>query len=231
MNRSIEPQLNRYQQVESMSKIGSWEWNITENKVCWSDEIYLLFNVSPKNFMARYEHYLSFLTPASVRIVTDRVQSILTDHQLYCHCIELLNGRVLDGRGFLITNDDGQPAKLYCTIQAVNDILALQDQLNILQRIVTEQNEMIGVFFITHNKILFHNFRLSEFWAWNTSVFGKSSVRIFLHNKTNGNGIGLSFVTMIIDQHQGSTTLTSKEDQDACFCIQLALITVNEATQ
>ena len=53
----------------------------------------------------------------------------------------------------------------------------------------------------------------------------------FYTTKADGNGIGLSFVKTIIDQHEGLVTLTSHENLGASFCIQLPLITVDEVKQ
>ena len=180
----------------------------------WSDETYRLFGVSPQDFKASYEHYLSFLTPASAELVSEQVKSILTDHQPYSHCAELQNGRILHGRGFLITDDAQQPVKLYGTIQAVDDILVLQDQLNIFQRIVTEQNEMIGVFSIAHNKILFHNASLNAFLGYEAMNTDYPSLNQ-LHPEETLHDLSTIFIPRLIhDKHVTSELIFIKKNKE-----------------
>src|SRR3990170_6759474 len=45
----------RLKEAQSISHIGSWDWDITGNSLFWSDEIYRIFGLKPQEFGATYE--------------------------------------------------------------------------------------------------------------------------------------------------------------------------------
>ena len=44
--------------AQRLAKIGNWEWNIVDNTIEWSDELYRIYGMSRENFEANYENYL-----------------------------------------------------------------------------------------------------------------------------------------------------------------------------
>jgi PAS domain S-box-containing protein len=54
---------DRLAAAQKMAHVGSWEWDVTTNKVVWSDEQYRLFGLEPGKQEASYDLYLSLVHP------------------------------------------------------------------------------------------------------------------------------------------------------------------------
>ncbi len=55
-----EKRLNRSQEI---AHLGSWELDLTNNNLTWSDEVYRIFGLKPQEFGATYEAFLSGVYP------------------------------------------------------------------------------------------------------------------------------------------------------------------------
>ena len=53
--------------AQKMAHVGSWEWDVVNNNVIWSDEEYRLFGLEPGQREASYDLYLSFVHPDARR--------------------------------------------------------------------------------------------------------------------------------------------------------------------
>jgi PAS domain S-box-containing protein len=122
-------QLNAAQEI---AKLGHWQWDVTANKVLWSDELYKIFGIAPGRDIT-YEKYLEILHPEDREFVNSAVQSALTEKKYpsFTHRISLPDGteKVLQARGDVLTNENGEVVRMIGTAQDVTDIQKAQQQL------------------------------------------------------------------------------------------------------
>jgi len=64
-------------QAQRITGVGSWEWDIENNLVWWSDEVYLIYGLKPKNFVATYEGFLKLVHPEDLEHVDRHVRLCL----------------------------------------------------------------------------------------------------------------------------------------------------------
>ncbi|RPI96681.1 MAG: PAS domain S-box protein [Chloroflexi bacterium] len=58
--RESEQRLNRAQEI---AHLGSWELNLVNNQLTWSDEVYRIFGLEPQEFGATYQAFLEAVHP------------------------------------------------------------------------------------------------------------------------------------------------------------------------
>jgi PAS domain S-box-containing protein len=58
--RESEQRLNRAQEI---AHLGSWELDLVNNRLTWSDEVYRIFGLQPQEFGATYEAFLAAVHP------------------------------------------------------------------------------------------------------------------------------------------------------------------------
>jgi len=76
-------ELNRHKALlaksQEIAHIGSWELDLTQNKLTWSDEVYRIFGLEPQEFAATYEAFLSMVHPDDREAVSNAYESSIID--------------------------------------------------------------------------------------------------------------------------------------------------------
>jgi PAS domain S-box-containing protein len=89
--RSKSELLDKLNDAQHISKTGSWDWNLLDNRVWWSDETYRIFEVSPRDFVPGFDSNGQFIHP----------EDFEKYGQAFEHCFK--TGETLDDNFRLIT--------------------------------------------------------------------------------------------------------------------------------
>jgi PAS domain S-box-containing protein len=57
---ALQESERRLSEAQKMAQLGNWDWDIKTGKVEWSDEVYHIFQLDPKNFTPRIDSILAF---------------------------------------------------------------------------------------------------------------------------------------------------------------------------
>jgi PAS domain S-box-containing protein len=69
----------RLKRAQEIANLGSWELNLTDNSLHWSDETYRLFGLQPNEFEASYEAFLAAVHPDDRDAVNEAYLSSIND--------------------------------------------------------------------------------------------------------------------------------------------------------
>lgn len=109
--------------AQAIAHLGHWDWNIKNNSLWWSDEIYRIFGLEPQEFEATYEAFMSRVHPEDQEKVNEAVNYALKNESDYhiVHRIVQKDGtqRHVIEEGSLKLDGKGVPVRM---IGVVNDI-------------------------------------------------------------------------------------------------------------
>lgn len=112
-------------QAHRLARLGSWEWDVRENRVAWSDELYRIYGLEPQEFGATFAAYLARVHPDDRDRVREGIERAVSD----CRPFEFEERIVrpdgttclLRSRGEVVTDESGAPVRLIGACQDVTE--------------------------------------------------------------------------------------------------------------
>ncbi len=114
----------RLTEAQRIARIGSWEMDIINNKLSWTDEIYKIFEIDPEKFGATYEAFLDTVHPDDREAVHAAYTDSLKTKKPYTidHRLLFPDGRVKyvheQGETYF---ENGKPVRSMGTVQDVTE--------------------------------------------------------------------------------------------------------------
>lgn len=129
--------------AQQIARMGNWDWDIVNDRLWWSDEIYHIFDVKPQDFEGTYEAFLAKVHPDDQEIVARNVDAALKERKPYAidHRIVLADGteRVVHERAEVRFDDAGKPIRMLGTVHDITDrklaetkLRRLGDEMNVV---------------------------------------------------------------------------------------------------
>lgn len=107
-----------------IARIGSWEWNVAEDKVALFDQLYQLIGIQKIKEPVSSLKILNLVHPSERKPLAEAIDKALhTGHLDFEFRHELQNGefQYFHLRGLVTYNDQGQPMKISGTVQNITD--------------------------------------------------------------------------------------------------------------
>ncbi|HET8963012.1 MAG TPA: PAS domain S-box protein, partial [Chitinophagales bacterium] len=138
-------------EAQRVANIGSWEWDIVNNKVLRSDELCRIYGI-PREEMAR-DPESKFVHPADKAYVNKVIQKALSDNSPFNFFFRIIrpdgSERVLNTKGKVYKNDEGQVIRVVGTSQDVTDSKKAEQEL-IKAKQIAEQSLVLKETFLAN---------------------------------------------------------------------------------
>ncbi|MFQ5416522.1 MAG: PAS domain-containing protein [Myxococcota bacterium] len=122
--REIETVRDRLAEAQSVSRVGSWEWNILEDKGWWSNELYEILGESLA-YHPTFDRFFEHIHPSDREMVRDQIERTLSDDRPYRVTFRVVRPdggeRVLFASARLERTPGGLAARLVGTCQDVTE--------------------------------------------------------------------------------------------------------------
>lgn len=146
--RQAMEQLNDAQYI---AQVGSWELDLINGELIWTDEIFHLFELDKEQFGASYEAFLNAIHPDDRDAVNDAYRRSLQTQEAYeiTHRLLMPDGRVkyVTERGVSCFNTEGKPIRSVGTVQDVTTLkqteMALKQLNDELEERVQQRTELL----------------------------------------------------------------------------------------
>ncbi len=125
--KRVEQELRRrerqLEEAQAIAHLGSWEWDVIEGTIRWSDEMYRVYGLEPGSVEVSFEGFLARVHPEDRDRVRDIVESACERAESFSfpHRIVRPGGsvRLLHARGESVTDADGRVVRMIGTGQDV----------------------------------------------------------------------------------------------------------------
>lgn len=119
--------------AQRIAHLGNWDWDIQDNTLSWSDEVYRIFGLQPQEFGATYEAFLERVHPDDRQVVNKAVDNALLQRKAYGidHRIVRMDGvvRFVHEQAEVTYDEHGRPVSLSGTVQDVTDYKNAQEEI------------------------------------------------------------------------------------------------------
>jgi signal transduction histidine kinase/PAS domain-containing protein/ActR/RegA family two-component response regulator len=119
-------------EAQRIAHIGSWEWEITQGRGWWSEELYRVLGVEPESVRATFEDYLDRVHPADREMVKNAVEDSLNSGMPFHvdHRVLLPDGaeRVIHTEGGVTLDAEGRAVRMFGLGQDITEQRAIEEQ-------------------------------------------------------------------------------------------------------
>lgn len=134
MEEELRCSETRLAEAQRIANIGSWEWDITGDRIIWSDELCRIYGVDPSEFGDSLGGYLQLVHPADRAAATEALHQAIERGSTFEfeHRIVRRDGsvRTIFGRGQVFRGADGKAVRVAGTGQDISEQRRMQHQLH-----------------------------------------------------------------------------------------------------
>jgi PAS domain S-box-containing protein len=108
-----------------VAHVGSWEWDVLENEVEWSDELYRIYGLEPGSTRVTYQAYMDRVHPGDREATAASIQAALDGEEGFEFEERIVRPegevRVLQSRGYVVRDESGLPRRMIGTCHDITE--------------------------------------------------------------------------------------------------------------
>ncbi|MGC1240814.1 MAG: PAS domain-containing protein [Chryseosolibacter sp.] len=138
---------NLHKQAQALTHIGNWSWDLSEQKIRWSDEMYRIFGLEPQSETITLERFLTFVHPEDKDTILKKTRRLLHRQRLPEYHFKIISAKgfvkVLQAKGEIHAGHDNKPLTILGTCQDITREFMLTKQLREREKYLEELNQSL----------------------------------------------------------------------------------------
>lgn len=138
-----------FKEAQKLTRIGNWEWNMGDNSIVWSDEIFTIFGAKAQEFVPTYDAFMNYVHTDDKDFVKNSINSAIENKKDYAinHRIVLPDGtqKVVYEKGRVEYDDAQAPLRMAGTVQDITERYKISKELEFQSKLLASVTDSIFV--------------------------------------------------------------------------------------
>ena len=147
MEKTLKKKEKNLKEAQQIANLGSWEWDIVNNKLLWSDQMYRIFGLTPLVTKISSDFFLTFVHPEDKDIVTKSVDTAFNKKIFIPHVYRIIRStgetRTVKALGKIVTGENSKPVRIIGTLQDITEFRDMEMSLKKRYREMRFLNKLI----------------------------------------------------------------------------------------
>lgn len=138
-----------FKEAQKLTRIGNWEWNIGDNSIVWSDEVFTIFGHAAQSFTPTYDAIMSSVHADDRNFVKNSIEEAINSRKDYAihHKIVLPDGtqKVVYAKGRVEYDEMHNPLRMVGTVQDITERYKISKELEFQSKLLNSVTDSIFV--------------------------------------------------------------------------------------
>ncbi|MDO9265599.1 MAG: diguanylate cyclase [Sulfurimonas sp.] len=138
-----------FKEAQKLTRIGNWEWNIGDNSIAWSDEVFIIVGYEPQEFTPTYYAIIKSVHADDRDFVKDSLDKAIKSGINYAinHRIVLPDGtqKVVYAKGRVEYDEMQHPVRMVGTVQDITERYKISKELEFQSKLLNSVTDSIFV--------------------------------------------------------------------------------------
>jgi PAS domain S-box-containing protein len=139
----------RLANAQTIARIGSWDWDVTSDKMVWSDENYRIHGFDPRQFEVAFDASLQFVHTDDRAISDQTIKKALREGKSFSFEQRVVRpdgtARIIHQRGDVVRDATAGTAKIFGTAQDITERKQTEEELQKVHKQLLETSRLAGM--------------------------------------------------------------------------------------
>ena len=140
---------SRLKDAQQIATIGNWEWDITTNKVFWSDELFRIYGYRPQEISPDHGLIVDAMHPDSRKDFLEAIDVALKGQRPFEMDYTFLrqdgSASILHTRGEVLRDTAGKPVRMVGIVQDISERKRAEESVLLFRNLLNQSNDAIFV--------------------------------------------------------------------------------------